>query len=166
MDKVYVEACARRMHPDLDWPTPSDEVKELMERYGKSDKYDALSEWFSHRNIPTPYGVAEYINVTVSHYNTTTYKSEIDAQETRKVLARIVQTARKLGHDVTKEYADDYFKVIVTLNPVGCKVTYVANRESMCERKVVGKKYVPATYVDEVEYNCERVALTALDVDV
>lgn len=165
MDKVYIEANARRMHPDLyaDIP-PSEAVKELIDRYRMSDEFALLSEWFAVRDIPLPWSARQSINVTVSNYDSTSNTMKIDTEATKKVLARIVQKARQLGYGIEKSYSDDYFhvKVIITEK---LEVTYSANRQTVCKRIVVGKKLVPERYEDVVEYDCERIALSAIEVD-
>lgn len=168
MNKAYIEACARMMHPDMDWPNPSDEVEEYVRRLTLGKAMEEIADLIMTPGIGLPYQASYYINVTAYHPWKTGVPQAIDVEATRKNLARVVQTARQKGWEVEKKYDDSYFRIVVT-TPSGGKLDFNANRESMCERKVVGTKVIPAQEArteDIVEYDCNRISLLSLDVGV
>lgn len=191
IDPVYIEANARRMHPDLYADVePSPEVAALIKRYDLADARNEVTEFYLHRSTDMQWAISEYMNVTVSNYvevpnpeydpdspavygnYTTKSERQIDTEATRIALAKHVQVARKLGYKVEKEYTDDHFTIIIK-TPHSATIRIVADRKSMCEKKVVGQEWVPPStvttdghYKDITEWDCEPVALTKIEVEV
>lgn len=163
------EAMARRMHPDLDWPKPSPEVEDKLFRYELSDQYDDLQRVIFHPDIEVGrYGSPHFITCTVSEWKEVDgkYGTVIDTEATRRKLAKGMKALQSLGCTIEKEYSNNYFKIIGTFAS-DLKITLSADREVACTKRVVGKKYVPPSgghYQEVVEWDCERIAFSALDV--
>lgn len=160
--KILGEAMARRMHPDLDWPKPNAEVKDKLSRYSVMDQLELLWEMSIHPDLEISIGSGIRIMVCTvydTHYT-------IDIESTQKKLARGMKALQSYGATIEKGYSDDYFKITGTFD-CGLTFTLMANREVACTKRVVGSTYVPPSggyYREQVEWDCERIAFSALDV--
>jgi len=130
--------------------------------------------------LPRPKILKEKTWALGEYYETEDYGApqEIDADSTNKLIAKVIKHARDLGYSIEKKYDDDEFKVIVELLssesnpewfPNGVKVTYVANRKSVCE-KITRTVHVPQQVVEahdkeEVSWDCKKVSFLAMDTD-
>lgn len=169
--KVLAEAMARRMHPDLEWPSPTPEVEDKLYRYKVSDQFDDLQRVIFHPDIEVSrYGSHTFLTCTVSEYKEKpdgTWGTVIDAEATRKKLAKGMKALQSLGCTIEKEYSDNYFKIVGTFPASGLTITLSADREVACVKRIVGKEYVAPSggfMRDVVEWDCERIAFSALDV--
>ena len=160
---LYARFFAARLHPDLfgdDDPElervaravklrdQTEEVTNFLIDHG--DELE-LDPWFSpidHWEIVTVYDGS----------------GEMDVPATQRRLARVVKVARSVGLRVEKEYSENHFLVRV-LFPSGGKVTFMAKRDAVCERRVTQEWVEPIEghFEERVSWDCEKVALTALD---
>ena len=148
------------MHPDL-FPAAalSEDAKDLMKRYNFKDQLEDLTRFYLTEGVDIPYGISTFVYVT--KYN----DSNIDVEKTQKELAKYMRILKNLGAEITKHYREDSFTIVGEF-PSGLKIRIVANRESVCTKKVVGTEWVPATAGfsrDVVEWDCERVSFTKLE---
>lgn len=99
------------------------------------------------------------------------YETVRNTEQILAYLKKVVKFARDSGYKITKDYDRD-FTVEVTIpadERKGTKdivIRYYCDRETVCTKKVVGTKVVPATTYPErieeiVEWDCEKIALTA-----
>jgi hypothetical protein len=122
----------------------------------------------------------EYVTVQAKKVNEdgslTTDYDKVDVEATEDILRCIVRHARKLGHGVTKDYKGDEFVVTVYLDGKPAptpgkpgeyawyrspKARYVASRNVVCEKKVVGVEEVPAvpaTTREVYDWDCRKVS--------
>lgn len=160
--KILGEAMARRMHPDLDWPTPNDDVKDKMQRYATMDQLELLWEMSIHPDLEIN------LDHSIKIMFCTVYKMNpygVDVEATQKKMARAMKALRSYGATIEKKYSDDYFTIAGTF---ACGLVYklMANREVACTKRVVGREYVAPMsghYREIVEWDCERIAFGALD---
>ena len=99
------------------------------------------------------------------------WSTNLDTEAILDYLKKVVKFARKQGYAVEKDYSHN-FTVQVTIPADERKghkdivLRYYCDRETVCTKKVVGTKVVPAAVIPErieeiVEWDCEKIALTA-----
>ncbi len=148
---------------------------QYMERVAKEDrKRQAIVNW--HIKAHLEGGVELPYTVDTLYCNLNQYSSEApyerDAQKSLDALAKVAQYAVKAGKSVEKKYDSTDFELRVTiLEPqddydISLVVNYYANRETVCTKKVVGTKVVPAQTIPErveeiVEWECDPISLLA-----
>jgi len=101
----------------------------------------------------------------------------IDTVATKKILAKVLQHATKLGFKVEKKHTEDYYSHVVILKPDTTEgqwddnsvtITYQASRKSVCQRVVTGTKRVeeqvtPAHEENTYEWVCEKISYLTMD---
>lgn len=165
-ERAHVEMLARDMHPDLYQETPeSPEVRELRKRYEKIDHLDDLRRLAVVDGFPFDKVIGNniYVSITVHDYTSERYKDTgyVDEKATLEELRKITQLMKKMGAKIEKKYQDSNFVLHAEL-PSGLKLRFIADRGAVCEKKVVGQKWVEPTqgrFVDVVEYDCNPVSL-------
>lgn len=113
-------------------------TKSKHEQY--ADGLRAIADWYeAHQDIPLPSGGIEVYSV-----------------HTKEEAANVI---RSLGR-CEKKYDSTFFYVIGEFGPISLKFSWY--RSEVCERRVVGKKLVPAHYTPEreeeiVEWDCHPI---------
>lgn len=155
-----------------------------LERAAKKRRREsALSAWHikaytdTNGEIDLPYSHTEtWISVTVSDSvrdEEGKWTWPINTERTLANLANVAKYASKMpGVKVKKEYDRSDFELHVTIPALregddDITVVYYASRETVCERKVVGTKVIPAQVTAErveeiVEWDCKHVSLLAV----
>jgi hypothetical protein len=103
------------------------------------------------------------LSVTEYTYDDETNTSAVDVEATQRNLATWLMI---LGPGTVKDYSDDYFSLEKKFDD-GFTVRITADRKSVCKAKVVGQKWQPGyegRMVDVVEYECEPIALSKIEV--
>lgn len=131
-------------------------------------------EALQNGNITPPYrGDETWLNVTEYDYegtkDTNPNYGKVDVEATQLILAKVIKYATKVGAKVEKRYDTHDFNVEVTATD-GFSIHYYASRETVCERKVIGTKVIPAITTAErieeiVEWECEKVSFLAIDTE-
>lgn len=100
------------------------------------------------------------------------WDTTLDEPQIIEVLSKVAKFARSMGYKVEKDY-DNNFSLNVTLPGIEDSETdkpvtlhYYCDREAVCVKKVIGTKVVPAHTTPErieeiVEWDCQKIALTA-----
>lgn len=162
-------------------------VKDFKQKlYKLHDKQRAISKWhialfaWTNGEIGLPYNptdtwewitVGKYEHVdrpTEDNPENQEYEYVVDTDASLRKLSKIAKfaTGSSLVDGIEKKYTDDEFKLIITLNDEGAKVTYSVKREVVCTKRVIGTKVIPARpeeTVDEVEWDCKPVSLLGFD---
>lgn len=136
----------------------------------KVAKIKAISDWHldvfngTDGNVELPWSADDtYCHAT--QYVKDSY-TDVDAEATIEYLSTVVKYAVSCGFEVKKDYSSYAFKVEVLIPFEDDKITisYTANREAVCTKKVVGVKHheeqvTPAYDEEIVEWECEKISL-------
>lgn len=161
--KAQTAALLHQMHPDI-FPADDPTVKFVLTMWEKQDRDKKKWEfWYSCLEAGLPYNDYLATSCDVTQYDE---KYKVDVEATTKVFARIIRWARSQGYAVRKEYESSTFDVYITLDD-DSEYNFYTNRETMCTKRHVGTKVVPAvpeTVVEEYEWNCEKIAFLGVDI--
>jgi len=153
---------------DLDRDSFVDRAQENRQRF------ETLYAWHMQAyligRVSLPYTATEdWIDVTVSHWNSETQQYDLDLEASRQAIAKVAKfVARASNAIVTKDWTDSELQLDVQVTSLDetqtYTVTYKVNREAVCEKKVVGyedvPEYVTPAYKKEVvEWECTDVSL-------
>ena len=150
----------------------NDELTTFIDRATKSrNRNEQIFNWHvkaGQAGIPLPYDYDDtYTSINVYDYENEDNKWEINVEKTLDMIAKVVQFATDNGYEVTKSYNYNFDVCIIVNDDV--EVHYTAQRESVCTKKVVGTKVIPAKVTEErieeeIEWECEKIAFLAREV--
>lgn len=148
------------------------ELAEFIDRAAKTRaRNEQIFNWHvkaADAGLPLPYDYDDtYVSANVYDTDNPDNRWEINVEKTIDALAKIVQYATDQGLSVTKSYNYN-FDVRIELNE-DVEVHYTAERESVCVKKVVGTKVIPAKVTEErieeeIEWDCQPISFLAREV--
>jgi hypothetical protein len=150
------------------------DLSEFLSRMSEAKaREDKIAAWhlkaYAEGGIPLPYRHTEtWISVNVWDYNEEN-EYALDVEKTLDALAVVTKFAAKTS-GAAKTYTSSDFELEIELD--GCTtVRYVADREAVCTKKVVGyedvpEKIVPASRKEIVEWECDPVSLLGRETEV
>ena len=152
--------------------TKADKVEELKEKCQKHlQKTIAIQAiWIdaAAHDIEIPWDAASggnYVNVAVFEEDEETGNPELNEDKTKVEFAKIIKWARSKGYEVEKKYDDDTFNLwIDPKDDLVWKLNFYSTRQVVCTKRVVGTKVVPAKVQEIVEWDCEKIAFSAMDI--
>jgi hypothetical protein len=155
--------------------TERNTMQEYLNRVNEAQqKFVATTNW--HIAVHTATGLALPHDVDAKYVGVNAYDEEynLDVDATLDRLAQITQYAVSQSKKIEKKY-DYEFEIRVTIweHPTNeyknVVIRYVAKRDAVCTKKIVGTKEVaeqviPSHVEEIVEWECEKIALLSRDV--